>query len=162
MAGFQEISGLPAEQSPRAYLNHELLEWLRFCNIALGAGTVFMAFRITRLVVRDEQSALIGAALVAFLPGFVSYSAFVTNDNLVDLLGAIFVYFALRFTRSTTTGWMLATGAVFGLLVTTKLSVLPLALLVPLLALMAPTWRSSALALRVRMASRASLWPRGT
>jgi 4-amino-4-deoxy-L-arabinose transferase-like glycosyltransferase len=102
---------------------------------------VLVAFAIVRRTAREEQTALVGAALVAFFPGFVSLSAFVTNDNLVVFLGAMYTYFALRFASRTTVSWMLATGATFGLLLTTKLSVLPLALLIPMLALLAPTWR---------------------
>ena len=141
MAGWQKIAGLPPEVHPQLAQDVTFLQWLRFGNILLGVGTVLMAFLAARVVARDRWTPLIAASLVAFFPGFLFLSAFVTNDNLVNLLGAILTYCALRFCRGGTTQWMLATGGAFGLLVTTKLSVLPLAPLIPLLAFLAPTWR---------------------
>ena len=85
---------------------------------------------------------VIAAALAAFIPGFVFHSAFVTNDNLLILLSAVFTYCAVRFIQNLSASWIIATGVVFGLLLTTKLSVLPLALVIPFLALMAPRWRT--------------------
>jgi 4-amino-4-deoxy-L-arabinose transferase-like glycosyltransferase len=141
MAGWQKIADLPPEVHPQLTQDVAFLQWLRFGNVLLGVGTVLTAFLAARVVARDRWTPLIAAALVAFFPGFLFLSAFVTNDNLVNLLGAILTYCALRFCRGGSTQWMLVTGGVFGLLVTTKLSVLPLALLIPVLALMAPTWR---------------------
>ena len=57
----------------------------------------------------------------------------------MNLLGAILTLCALRYIRRSTVRWIVAVGAVFGLLVTTKLSVLPLGLLLPVLALSTPT-----------------------
>jgi 4-amino-4-deoxy-L-arabinose transferase-like glycosyltransferase len=141
LAGWQELGSLPAESPPQQWPDQAFLLWLRFPNIVLGAATVVMTFLVTRLIARDTWTPVIAAALVAFFPRFVFLSAFVTNDNLVNLLGAILTFCALRFSQRVTSGWMIATGAVFGLLLTTKLSVLPLALIVPVLALLGPTWR---------------------
>ena len=115
---------------------------MRLGNVLLGAATVVMAFLAARLVARDQWTPVIAAAVVAFIPRFVFLSAFVTNDNLVIFLGSVLTFCALRFSKSTTTGWMIATGAVYGLLVTTKLSTVPLALLVPFLAFIGSSaWR---------------------
>ena len=103
-------------------------------NVILGAATVVMTFVIARMVARDAWTPSIAAASVAFLPAFVFLSGFVKNDNLEVFLGGSSPFCALRFSRSMTTAWMIATGAVFGLLLTTKLSVVPLALVVPFLA----------------------------
>jgi 4-amino-4-deoxy-L-arabinose transferase-like glycosyltransferase len=159
MAGWQEFSGLGVQHPPthlqlnkdsaasqEFFLSHQgdwsLLLWLRFGNVVLGAATVLMAFVVTKLVARDAWTPAIASALVAFLPGFVFLSGFVKNDNLVMFLGAVLTFCALRFSRSTTTRWMIATGAVFGLLLTTKLSTAPVALIVPFLAFIgASSWR---------------------
>jgi hypothetical protein len=152
MTGWQEVAGLPAEAPPQADPDAHFIEWLRLGNILLGAATVLTVFLAARVVARDEWTPAIAAALLAFFPGFIFLTAFVTNDNLVNLLGAVLTYCAIRFSQSASSRWMLATGVVFGLLVTTKLSILPLALLVPLLALTAPTWRR-----RWRLAAYGSL-----
>ena len=153
MAGWQELSGLGAQHPPtdlplnpdsaasqEFFLSHQgdwsLLLWLRMGNVLLGAATVVMTFVIARLVARDAWTPSIAAALVAFLPQFVFLFASVRNDNLVILLGAVLAFCSLRFSKSRTTRWMIATGAVFGLLLTTKLSIVPVALIVPILAIM--------------------------
>ena len=77
----------------------------------------------------------------AFWPRFVFVSAFVTNDNLANLLGALLGYLALRFVMSPSL-WKIAwVGATFGLLVATKLSALPLGLVIIILVLFVPTWK---------------------
>lgn len=81
------------------------------------------------------------AAAIAAFPQFVFRSAFVINDNLVNLLGAVLVYLALRFTLRPSWQRMAAVGACFGLLIATKLSVLPLGLLIVVLALLVAGWR---------------------
>ena len=61
--------------------------------------------------------------LIAFMPHFVFLSAFVTNDNLVNLLGALLAFVALRYVITPSPWRMAWVGVVTGLLVTTKLSV---------------------------------------
>jgi 4-amino-4-deoxy-L-arabinose transferase-like glycosyltransferase len=124
-----------------------LVRWLRVPNIAMGALTVLVAFFTIRRLTDDRWTPLVGAATLAFLPRFVFLSPFVTNDNLVVLLGSVLTYCAIRFVQRPSTRWMLAAGAVLGLLLTTKLSVLPLILLIPVLAAFAPSWRQRALQL---------------
>lgn len=151
MAGWQDLIGLPAHDPPRsiADLNtgghrgdHGFLLWLRLPNVLFGAATVLMAFLTTRLIVKDPWTPVIAAALVATFPHFVFASAFVTNDNLVNLLGAALAFCALKCTTQRFAHtWMIATGATFGLLVTTKLSAIPLGFIIPVVALMIPTWR---------------------
>jgi hypothetical protein len=158
LAGWQTVVGQHAQPPPvhslvfgrddgshtEFFVHHPdraLVLWLRIADIAMGAATVIMTFLAARLVARDVWTPVVAAAVLAFLPRFVFLSASVTNDNLVILLGAVLTYCALRYTKDVSTRWMIVTGAVFGLLVTTKLSVLPLALLMPLLALFGPSWR---------------------
>ena len=164
LAGWQVVTGQRAEPVPvhhlvfgrnngsrtEFFVNHPdsgLVRWLRVPNIAMGAVTVIMAFLTIRRLADDKWTPLVGAAMLAFLPRFIFLSAFVTNDNLVVLLGSVLTYCAIRFIQRPSTNWMLATGAVLGLLVTTKLSVLPLILLIPVLAAFTPSWRQRALQL---------------
>ncbi len=64
-----------------------------------------------------------------------------TNDNLVNFLGAVLGYLALRFIMSPSLGKMAFVGATFGLLVATKLSALPMGLVIVVLVLLVPTWK---------------------
>ena len=91
------------------------------------------------------------------MPHFVFLSAFVTNDNLVNLLGALLAFVALRYVITPSPWRMAWVGVVTGLLVTTKLSVLPLALVVVVLAYLAGGWRRSAGHLALGYASTAGV-----
>jgi hypothetical protein len=156
-AGWQRLVGVPAratyhgqsrlfDAQQGTFLHHSnadrrFLLWLRLPNVLLGALTVLVTFFAVRLVSSDPWTPVVGASIVAFLPRFVFLSAFVTNDNLVDLLGAVLVLLALRFTRRPT-GWRMAwLGFAFGLLVATKLSALPVGLVLIVLAFMVRGWR---------------------
>jgi hypothetical protein len=121
--------------------DHRFLLWLRLPNVLMGALTVFLTYFAIRLITADVWTPVVAASMVAFLPRFVFLSSFVTNDNLVDLLGALFVLFALRFAIAPSRLGMVAVGGTFGLLVTTKLSALPLALAILALAWMVAGWR---------------------
>lgn len=156
MAAWQDILGVPAHTVPQnlgvtfglggghftSHPDRNFLLWLRYANVLLGAVTVVTTFFVAKEVARERWTPVIAAAIVAFMPRFVFLSAFVTNDNLANLLGAVLALCALRYIRRAKVRWIIATGGVFGLLVTTKLSALPLGLLLPVLALSAPTtWR---------------------
>jgi 4-amino-4-deoxy-L-arabinose transferase-like glycosyltransferase len=82
----------------------------------------------------------VAAALVALFPRFVFLSPFVTNDNLVTFLGAVLTWCALRFIERPSWGRMAVVGGVFGLLITTKLSVLPVGLLLFALPFAVSPW----------------------
>jgi hypothetical protein len=163
-AGWQDLAGLsvqPPYKGPQAngfsvdngpiwqqgvFLHHSsadlrFLLWLRLPNVLLGALTVIFAFFTVRMVSSDPLTPVVGASLVAFLPRFVFISSFVTNDNLVNLLGAILAFLALRYVREPTR-WRIAwVGAIFGLLVATKLSALPVGLVIVTLAFMVAGWK---------------------
>ncbi len=169
MAGWQWAVGPPAQPpyqgqaflAPRAggeFANHSaadlrFLLWLRLPNVFMGAVTVLLAYLAVKLTTPDRWSPVVAASFVAFLPRFLFLSAFVTNDNLVNLLGAAFVLAALRFVRHRS-GWRMAwVGLVFGLMVATKLSTLPVGLVVVVLAGMVPGWPAKAGRLAVGVAS---------
>jgi hypothetical protein len=121
--------------------DHRFLLWLRLPNVLLGALTVFLTYLAIRLITADVWTPVVAASMVAFLPRFVFLSSFVTNDNLVDLLGALFVLLALRYTTGPSRLGMVAVGGTFGLLVATKLSALPIGLAVLALAWMVRGFR---------------------
>jgi len=138
MAGWQRVLGIPPHTLPKSWAaltsahailrDRGLLLWLRFGNIALGALTVVVSYLAARLATRDRWTPVIAAAVVAFLPQFLIHAAYVTNDNLVNLLGAVLTYCGLQFVRCKTSAWMIACGVTFGLMLTTKLSTIPMGL----------------------------------
>ena len=121
--------------------DHRFLLWLRIPNVLLGALTVLFTFFAVRQVSTDPWTPVVGASFVAFLPRFVFLTSFVTNDNLVDLLGAVLTFVALRYARSPGRGRIAVVGAVVGLLLMTKLSTLPIAIVLVPLAFMATGWK---------------------
>lgn len=145
LAGFQRVAGVaphvvnpgPATfATPRGlYLHHSaaqhrFLLLLRFPNVVLGVLTILATFLATRLMTTDPWTPVVAAAIVAFVPRFVFLSAFVTNDNLVDLLGAVLLYCALRAVGAVRWRWAVLTGVTVGLVVITKLSALVAVLVV--------------------------------
>jgi len=140
-SSLEGLFGLREEFLNHSASDHRFLLWLRFPNIALGASTVLVVFLAIRRVSRDPWTPVVAAAVIAFLPRFVFLSSFVTNDNLVNLLGAVLGYFALMFITSPNRWKMAWVGATFGLLVATKLSALPMGLVIVVIVLLTPTWK---------------------
>jgi 4-amino-4-deoxy-L-arabinose transferase-like glycosyltransferase len=159
LAGWQRLVGLPAqapyvapvtlEMKNGLFVTHSsadlrFLLWLRLPNVLLGACTVLFTYFAVRLVSSNPWTPVVGASMVAFLPRFVFLSSFVTNDNLVDLLGAVLTVASLRYARAPNRWRMAAVGAVVGLLLITKLSALPIALVLVVLAFMVTGWKRRA------------------
>jgi hypothetical protein len=71
----------------------------------------------------------------------VFLSSFVTNDNLVNLLGAVLTFFVLKFSKSPSARRMVAIGLLLGVLLITKLSTLPLVLVLVPLSFFVRGWR---------------------
>lgn len=158
LAGWQKIVGVPAHApfkgvvngayffgKPSLYLNHSasdhhFLMWLRLPNVFFGALTILVTFAAVRLLTPDPWTPVVAASLVAFLPHFAFLSSFVTNDNLANLLGAVLVLASVRFLMKPSLWRIALVGAVFGLLVITKLSALPVGIVIIVLAAMAPSW----------------------
>jgi 4-amino-4-deoxy-L-arabinose transferase-like glycosyltransferase len=82
--------------------------------------------------------------VVAFLPRFVFLSSFVTNDNLVNLFGAILTLVGLQYVQRPSRWRLAVVGAVVGLLLATKLSTLPLVLVLLALSLVVSGWKRRA------------------
>jgi 4-amino-4-deoxy-L-arabinose transferase-like glycosyltransferase len=157
MAAWQKLVGLPARPPYKgaetidftnrglflhhSAADHRFLLWLRLPNVLLGALTVLFTFFAVRLLTSDPWTPVVGASIVAFLPRFVFLTSFVTNDNLVTLLGAVLTVAALRFARSPSRWRMVAVGVCVGLLIITKLSALPVGLILVALVLMVTGWK---------------------
>ena len=144
LAGFQWLLRAPT-QAPQqlSYLfsgPNSLLMLLRVLNIVLGALTVWFTFLAARIITTDQWTPVVAASTIGFVPRFMFLSAFVTNDNLVNLLGAILTFVALRYTVSPTRWRMAMVGSIIGLLVATKLSAVPLAVVVLVLAIRQREW----------------------
>jgi 4-amino-4-deoxy-L-arabinose transferase-like glycosyltransferase len=138
-AGWQTLVGIPPRSPVNSdpapsfittnglFIHHNandwhFLLWLRLPNVLLGALSLLVAFFAIREITDDPWSPVVGAAFVACLPRFLFLSSFVTNDNLVNLLGALFTLAALRYVRAPGPWRIALVGAVFGLLVATKQS----------------------------------------
>jgi len=137
-AFFRGESGLFLNHSPAT---HRILLLLRLPNVVLGALTVLFTFLAVRLVTADAWTPVVAASFVAFLPRMVFLTSFVTNDNLVDLLGAVLTFLALRYALSPSGRRMTSVGIVYGLLLTTKLTTLPLVVVLVAIAFLAPGWK---------------------
>jgi len=151
LAGWQRLAGqrprtvnpgaasfLALEQKRGLYLHHSaadhrFLLLLRLPNVVLGVLTIWLTFLTARLLSSNLRVPVLAATIVAFMPRFVFISAFVTNDNLVNTLGAALAYVSVRSTVPRNRWWIVAVGAVLGLLLITKLSALPaIVVLIPL------------------------------
>jgi hypothetical protein len=122
--------GSPSLYKSHTSSDHRFLLWLRLPNVLIGVLTIIFSFLAVRVISHDRWTPVVAAALVAFLPHFVFLSAFVTNDNLANLFGAIFTFACLRYVVSSTS-WRIAwVGIAFGALVVTKLSALPFGIVV--------------------------------
>jgi 4-amino-4-deoxy-L-arabinose transferase-like glycosyltransferase len=151
MAVWQDAAGLPVHKlsdnwkvlisQREVVVDRGLVLWLRFGNILLGAATIVISFLAARVVSRDRWTPVIAAAIVAALPSFIFHAGYVNNDNLVNLLGGLLTLCALTFVRHGTVKWMVWTGVIYGLMITTKLSTLPIGFLLPILVFLAPTTR---------------------
>jgi hypothetical protein len=115
--------------------------WLRLPNVLLGILTLLFTFFAVRLIANDDWTPLVATSFVAFLPRMMFLWPFVTNDNLVDLLGAVLTFAALRYVVAPSRWRMATVGLVFGLLLITKLSTLPLLLVVVALSCLVPGWK---------------------
>lgn len=149
-AYFSGRSGLFLDHNPA---DLRFLLWLRIPNVILGGLTVLVTYLAIRPITTDPWTPVVAASFVAFLPRMVFLSSFVTNDNLVNLLGAIFTLLALRYASTPSRMRMAGLGLVLGLLVITKLTTLPVALVLVALACMVPGWKRRAGFLGVGAAS---------
>ncbi|MBK6429236.1 DUF2142 domain-containing protein [Candidatus Amarolinea dominans] len=122
------------------------LHLVRFFSILLGALAIWATYQTLALIV-GAQPALLGAALVAFIPQFVFISAAASNDNAINALAALVLWRVVHLVAAPvgqTTALRLKPfvilGILLGLALLTKLSSLGL-VAVTGLALLIVAWR---------------------
>lgn len=106
---------------------------VRLASVLLGAATVYLTYRIARLVAPERPAVYLGAAAAnAFTPMFLFISGAVNNDNLALPLASLALLLMIEIVvqrRASARRWLLL-GAVVGLAALTKegtLGLLPLA-----------------------------------
>ncbi len=128
-----------ADDAPKTLLLHTRAEafpyrgwalaWhlMRGLSLLMGAVTIGAIYATTLTLTNERNFALITAALLAFLPGFIFMSAIVNNDNLAAMLAALLSWQIVRSlsTHATRhTPHALQTGALLGLGLLSKTSML--------------------------------------
>jgi len=137
------------------------LVFLRLLNIPLAFATVYFATRLLRLVTGDRLTRLLLLVLLTNTAMFSLLSASVSYDNLTNLLAVLAIYYTFAFYRQRSGSLLVAAllCQLAGCL--TKVTLLPLALVLDLLlaAWTLSRWRQSAAELRAYLTSRGhALW----
>jgi 4-amino-4-deoxy-L-arabinose transferase-like glycosyltransferase len=95
--------GQPGAMANRNYLIHHAdegwpwrgsilgLHLARFFSVFLGAVTLWATYR-TLALITDRRWALIGTALIGFIPQFIFISAAASNDNAINALAALVLW----------------------------------------------------------------------
>ena len=128
---------------------------VRLLSVLLGAGTVFLTYRLALEVFPDHEHLAVGAAAInAFIPQFLFISGTVNNDNLVAFLASLALFLISRITfhvsRFTFHKWILdigywvLLGFVLGLACLSKLSGLGLLVLTAIILVVEAYRRRSA------------------
>lgn len=113
-----------AEQTP---LSPDYLAFraARLVSVALGALTVWLAYRLGRRVrVGSGHVGLLAAGIVAFNPQFIFMTASVNNDVLTAVLGAALVYFTVEAVHAPSRPRFVGLGVLMGLGLLTKFALL--------------------------------------
>jgi 4-amino-4-deoxy-L-arabinose transferase-like glycosyltransferase len=112
---------------------------VRWMTALIGAGVVWITYRIGREIFPERpEFAIGGAALVAFNPQFLYLSGAVNNDILAALCSAAVLWACVRLIHSgPSVRADVALGILFGLALLTKLNLLVLFLLIALAYLIA-------------------------
>jgi len=109
---------------------------LRLFSVLLGAGVALLTYAVAATVFPARPLTALGAAaFVAFLPQHVAMMAGVNNDSLAELLIGLALVLVLCWVESdegrrTKDRWLVALGVVVGLGLATKVSFVPVALVV--------------------------------
>ena len=152
--------GQPDATTNRNYLIHHAdegwpwrgsilaLHLARFFSVLLAAVTLWATYRALALIT-DRRWALLGMALVGFIPQFIFISAAASNDNAINALAALVLWRLValvvtppepRYSRKAL-GSALALGCLLGLALLSKLSALGLVALTGLTLLLS-AWRA--------------------
>ncbi|HIP71360.1 MAG TPA: hypothetical protein EYH05_08190 [Anaerolineae bacterium] len=116
----------------------------RLVSVLLGALTVWLAYKLGRLMAPQRPSvALLAADFLAFNPQFVFMTASVNNDNLMALLGAAMVYGSITAVIHPARSRFVWLGLLMGLALLTKFALLalwPLLILAAVLPVLVPRY----------------------
>ena len=120
-----------------------LLQWLsldsllalRGVTAAVGIAVTLLGADLARRLGGSVFSQWATALLLLFAPGFASVQGLFTMNVFDQLCWALAFWLALRYLQERRSGWMFALGAVLGIGVLTKLSILALCLALPLACL---------------------------
>jgi 4-amino-4-deoxy-L-arabinose transferase-like glycosyltransferase len=121
---------------------------VRLLSVLLGAGTVFLTYRLALEVFPDHEHLAVGAAaLNAFIPQFLFISGAINNDNLVVLLCSLALLMMLKIVNRKSNieyrTWVLL-GLVLGLACLSKLGGLGLLILTAMISAVEARRRRSA------------------
>ena len=145
-------------------LSLDSLMALRAITAVVGVAITLLGADLARRLGGSVFAQWASALLLLFAPGFASVQGLFTMNVFDQLIWALAFWLALRYLQEQRAGWMLALGAVLGLGVLTKLSILALCIALPLacliwardLLLRRETWLAAGLALLI--ASPYLLW----
>jgi len=135
---------------------------VRLLSVFLGAGTVFVTYRLALEIFPDHEHLAVGAAAInAFIPQFLFISGSVNNDNLVTFLASLALLLISRITHHVSRftfhdwsldignwildiGYWILLGFVLGLACLSKLSGLGLLILTAIILIVEAYRRRSA------------------
>ncbi len=73
------------------------VHFVRLLSVLLGAGTVFLTYKLALEVFPDHEHLAVGAAAInAFVPQFLFISGSINNDNLVTFLASLALLLLIR------------------------------------------------------------------
>ncbi len=136
------------------------LLFLRLLNIPLAFATIYFVWRTLRLLTDDRLTQVLLMTVMTNTPMFTFLSSFVSYDNLANLLAAMAVYYLLAFFR-TRSADLLAASLLCQLAGSlTKISLLPLALVLDMLLLVNEFKNLRALPAGLKAYIKAMRWQR--
>ncbi|MGB9082738.1 MAG: hypothetical protein WCD00_15690 [Desulfuromonadaceae bacterium] len=112
------------------------LVFLRLLNIPLAFGTVWYTLRLLRLLTGNRLAQLLLIVVVTNTPMFSLLSASVSYDNLANLLAAMAIYYEFAFFKNRSGGLLLASLLCQMAGSLTKITFLPLTLVLNILLLL--------------------------
>ena len=109
---------------------------LRFLSIIVSMFTLYVIYKIAKLLFKNNNLIFGILAFAAFLPSHINMNSTVTNANFGDLLSTLIIYFALRIIEGKDKEKIiLILGLIAGLALITRLSILPAILTIPFIFL---------------------------
>lgn len=131
--GYQGTAGATAFRPPGYPLFLAGVFWLfgksllaaKLANVALGVGTVYLAYVLTRQVF-NVQMGLVTAVLVACMPSLILYTSLLATENLATFLLLLSMVLFIAGAQREKLWLFLLSGLSFGLTALTRANFLPL------------------------------------